>query len=197
MSDGSPPTSSQKNSSRSAPTPPSGDWIAIGEVVGAFGIRGELKVRPLTDFPERFAHTPTVYVGDQRIPHTTLGAHLHKEMVLLQLAGIEDATAAAKLRGARLWIPAADLLPLEDDRFYLHDVIGLTVRHVNGQTLGTITDVMPSAANDIFVVRDARSGAEVLLPAVKAFVKSVDVPGGVVTVDPIPGLFDDHFDEAR
>ena len=173
------------------------DWVAIGEIAGAFGVRGELKIIPLTDFPDRFERTPTVYVGDAHTPFPVLSARTHKAQVLLVLAGVENPESADRLRGSRLWIPATELRPLADDQYYLHDMVGLRVRHVNGASLGTISDVIPSAGADLYVVRNDTTGAEVLLPAVKAFIKLVDVAGGVVVVDPIPGIFDDGFEEAR
>ncbi len=118
-------------------------------------------------------------------------------MVLLRLAGVTDPAAAEALRGTALAVPASELQPLEADRFYVHDVIGLRAQHVNGQPLGTITDVLPGPGHDLFVVHDAGGQADVLVPAVKAFIKSVDVAAGVVLIDPIPGLFDDNYDEIR
>lgn len=179
-----------------APNKPSADWVAIGEIVGTFGVRGELKVVPLTDFPDRFEQTPTVYVGDAHTPFAIRSARIHKAQVLLTLAGVENPESAERLRGSRLWIPATELRPLAEDQYYLHDVVGLRVRHVNGANLGTISDVMPSAGGDLYVVRNDTTGAEVLLPAVKAFIKQVDIAGGIVIVDPIPGIFDDQFEES-
>lgn len=172
------------------------DWVTVGEIVGAFGLHGELKVHPLTDFPARFSTTPTLYVGPQHVPYAVTNAHPHKQHVLVQLAGVTDITSAERLRGSRVAIPATQVQPLAADQFYLHDVIGLRVRHVDGRDLGTVTDVLTTGANDLFVVRDAERGTEVLLPVVKAFIVSVDVGAGVVTVDPIPGLFDDAYDDA-
>lgn len=171
--------------------------MAVGEVVGAFGVRGELKIRPLTDFPERFERTPIVYVGDERTPCTVEGAHIHKQQVLLQLQGVNDPDSARRLCGARVWIPMSEIMPLPADQFYLHDVVGMRVQHVNGADLGEIVDVLATGGNDVFVVRPTGSGAQVLLPAVKEFIKLVDVERGVVTVDPIPGIFDDRYEEAR
>jgi 16S rRNA processing protein RimM len=173
------------------------DWVAVGEIVGTFGVHGELKVSPLTDFPERFERTSTVYVGKERTPFAVEGAHLHKQQVLLRLRGVTDPETGQRLRGARIWIPADQIMPLPSDQFYLHDVIGMRVRHVNGTELGTIEDVMQTGGNDVFVVRVPGSGAEVLLPAVKEFIKSVGVAERVVVVDPIPGLFDAGYEEVR
>ncbi|HEX6797520.1 MAG TPA: ribosome maturation factor RimM [Ktedonobacterales bacterium] len=173
------------------------DWVAVGEVAAPFGMRGELKVRPLTDFPERFAHTETLYAGEDHTPYAVETARLHGAQVVVRLAGIASVEAAEALRGEMLWIPASELMPLPQDSYYLHDLVGLRVRHVNGRVLGVVGDVLTGVGNDLLVVRDPQTGAETLLPAVKAFIKRVDVAGGELLVEPVPGLFDDRFEEAR
>ena len=170
-------------------------WIAVGEIVGAFGVRGEVKVLPQTDFPERFARTPILYLGDARTPHAVQSARQHQRVVILKLEGVDDMVAAARLRGLTLWIPEAERMPLSADQFYLSDVVGLPVTHVSGQPLGTVVDYIPSGANDLFVVRTP-GGREVLLPAVREFIREMDIPAGVLRVDPIPGLFDDQAENA-
>ncbi len=183
------------SSSPHSSTAPGDEWVAVGEFVGPFGIHGEVKLRPLTDFPERFERTPTIYVGDQHTAYHVEHAHLHKQLVLLRLAGIADVDAAEELRGEQVWIPASELTPLHEGQFYLHDVVGLRVQHVNGQSLGVVTDVVSTGASELFVIRDPQ-GKEVLLPVVKSFVKQIDLAQGVVLVDPIPGLFDEDYEEA-
>lgn len=173
------------------------DWVAVGEVAAPFGMRGELKVRPLTDFPERFARTATLYAGEDHTPHAVEAARIHGAQVVLRLAGIASVEAAEVLRGATLWIPASELMPLPQDSYYLHDLVGLRVRHIDGRTLGVVGDVLTGVGNDLLVVRDPHTGAETLLPAVKEFIKRVDVAGGELLVEPIPGLFDDRSEEAR
>jgi len=180
----------------SEPRPTDEEWVVVGEFVGPFGIHGEVKLRPLTDFPERFERTSTIYVGDKRVPYRVEQAHMHKQLVLLRLAGIADVDAAEQLRGEQVWIRATELTPLQEDQFYLHDVVGLRVRHVNGQPLGVVTDVVSTGASELFVIRDPQ-GKEVLLPVVKSFVKQIDLAQGVILVDPIPGLFDEDYEEAR
>jgi 16S rRNA processing protein RimM len=177
--------------------PPDMEWAAVGEVTAPFGTRGELKVRPLTDFPERFAHTKTLYVAEQHTPHAVEAARLHGTQIVLRLSGITSVEAAEALRGATLWIPTAELLPLPQDTYYLHDLIGLRVRHVDGRALGVVSDVLTGVGNDLLVVRDPQTGAETLLPAVKEFIRRVDVPAGELLVEPVPGLFDSDFEEAR
>src|SRR5260370_7674447 len=174
-----------------------GSWVVIGEVVGVFGVHGEIKVRPLTDFPERFERTRTIYLGEHHTPRAVERAHQHKNMVLLKLAGVTDPAAAEALRGTALAVPAVELQPLEADRFYVHDVIGLRAQHVNGRPLGTITDVLPGPGHDLFVVHDAGGQADVLVPAVKAFIKPVVMAAGGAPIRPIPPPFPPPLDPIR
>ena len=174
-----------------AQTPSNDEWVAIGLITAMFGIRGEMKVQPLTDFPERFLQTATVYVGDELVEWRVLGARLHQRIVILRLEGVETANDAEALRNKKLYVPASELVTLPPDHFYLHDLVGLRVIHVDGTPLGVVRDVIQSAGNDLLVIQDARTGKDVLLPTVKEFVKSVDVAGGTITIEPIPGFFDE------
>lgn len=190
-------------SSSPAPTGPSADssaddaWVAVGEIVGVFGVQGGLKIRPLTDFPERFQRTETVYLGEKRQPHRVVNATVQGRNVIIRVVGIDTPEDGARWRGARVYIPDTEITLLSSEQFYIHDVIGLRVVREDGASLGVVADVISNGSNDLFVVRDDKTGAETLLPAVKQFVKSVDVAGGQVVVTPIPGLFDDKAEEAK
>lgn len=171
-------------------------WAQVGEIVGIFGVKGELKVRPLSDFAERFAVGATLYLGDAHAQHTVTSARLRPGSHILALSGVESANDAERLRGQLLWVPSNELASLAPDQFYQHDVIGLRVEHVNGAYLGVIADILDSGQNDLYLVRNETTGAEHMLPAVKEFIKQVDIAHGVMRVEPIPGLFDDEADTA-
>ena len=174
-----------------AQTPSNDEWVAIGLITAMFGIRGEMKVQPLTDFPERFLKTTKVYVGDELVEQRVFGARLHQRIVLLRLEGVETANDAEALRNKKLYVPASELITLPPDHYYLHDLVGLRIVHMDGTELGVVRDVIQSAGNDLLVIQDARTGKDVLLPTVKEFVKAVDVASGTITVEPIPGFFDE------
>lgn len=175
---------------------PPDDWLLVGQIVGTFGLEGDLKIRLETDFPERFASTATLYLGEQHRPRKVTGTRMVGPHVLIRLEGVEDATSAGKLREVALYVPASEAVPLTPDRFYLHDVIGLRVERPDGQHLGTVTDMYLGAGQDIFVIRAVGSGREVMVPSVKEMVKRVDVAAGVVIIEPIPGIFDEAFEVA-
>jgi 16S rRNA processing protein RimM len=194
------PKRSKSSSVGAAGTPKGGtndpDWVTVGNIVGVFGLRGEVKVEPWSSFPERFAKTEILFAGPKHTPYRVLGAHPHKQHILLQLEGITSVEAAERLLGQALSIPAEQIHELPDDSFYLHDLIGLEVVHTNGRKLGIVKDVLVTGGIDLFVITSKRSGQDMLLPAVKEFIKSINIPSGVLEVDPIPGLLDDDLDTA-
>jgi 16S rRNA processing protein RimM len=170
------------------------DWVTVGHIVGVFGLHGEIKVEPWSSFPERFANTETLYAGPKHTPYRVFGAHPHKQHILVQLEGITSIDAAERLLGQALSIPAEQIHELPNDSFYLHDLIGLEVVHTNGRKLGIVKDVLVTGGIDLFVITSDRSRQDMLLPAVKEFIKSIDIPSGMLVVDPIPGLLDDDLD---
>lgn len=182
--------------SQSGETPT--DWLLIGEITGVFGLKGEVKVRPETDFPERFARTPVAYLGAEHIPLAVTAARVAPGgQVILHLAGVSDATAAAKLRGKQIFVPASEATVLPPDQYYVHDLIGLRAVRPDGTALGTLADVYTGPGNDLYVIREAGTGREVLVPAVKEMILQVDLAASMIVIAPVPGLFDDHAEIAE
>lgn len=173
------------------------DWVTVGEITGAFGIRGELKVRPLSDFTERFAPGAILYLGEKRERRVVSASRTQGTQIILALDELTTASDAERLRGKTLAIRGDQIATPAAGQFFQHDIIGLRVERMDGRALGVITDILPGAASDLYVVRDAATGEERLLPAVREFIREVDVDAGVMRVSPIPGLFDDDADEAR
>jgi len=156
--------------------------VNVGRVMGPHGIRGEIKVEPLTDFADRFQRGRRLWLPDG--PHVIERSRWQEDNVLLKLAGIDDRNQAAALRGQELKLPEAG--PLEAGRYYVHDIIGLRVEDNAGESLGTLADVLVTGANDVYVVRGERG--ELLLPAIEDVVKEVNLAGGLIRVDVLPGL---------
>jgi 16S rRNA processing protein RimM len=178
--------------------PTSQEWVTLGHVVAPFGVRGDLKVFPQTDIPNRFAQIEEIYLGPQHLPYRIASVRPYKgTMLLLHLAGIENGKQAEELRGQALDIPLACIAPLPPDQYYIHDLLGLRVETPGGQMLGVIKDILPTGGHDVYVVQEQGSRREVLVPAVKEMVKRIDITAGVLILDPIPGLFDERFEEAH
>jgi 16S rRNA processing protein RimM len=175
-------------SSRSAKPEPASDLITVGRVVAPHGIRGEVRVRVETDFPERFARMRSAYLvkaGRVEVIEV-LSARPHANGILLTLGGIGDRTAAGALRGAEIAVSRADLTPLGTDAFYVFEIIGMRVRTQDGRVLGTVAQVMQGPANDVYVVTDGHH--EVLVPALRQVVLQVDRVAREMTVALPAGL---------
>ena len=167
------------------------DTVVVGRIRRPHGVRGEVTVEVLTDDPDlRFVPGAVLRTEPaDRGPLTIVGCRWHREVLLLAIDGVESREAAEELRNTELHVPVADLPALEDpDVYYDHQLVGLTARLPDGTELGTVGAVRHEGA-DLLVVRRIEGG-ELLVPFVTAIVPTVDVPGGVVVVDPPEGLLD-------
>lgn len=161
----------------------------IGKIVNTQGIKGEVRVVPLTDFPERFFGMKEILVlqQGQLSAYHPEQVREHKNFILIKFAEVPDMNAAEQLKGALLQVPESELADLPEGYYYLHQLEGLEVRSVDGTSLGAIKEILAAGANDVWVVRDS-GGKEIMIPAVKPFIKSVDVAAGYVLVELPEGL---------
>ncbi|MER7449742.1 ribosome maturation factor RimM [Nocardia beijingensis] len=170
--------------------------LVVGRVAKSHGVRGELVVEVRTDEPEaRFA--PGARLRG-RLPRATEvreftveSAREHSGRLLVYLAGVTDRTGADALRGMLFVVDSADLPPSEDpDEFYDHELEGLEVRLLDGTVVGSVREVLHSAAGELLEVRAADDGREILIPFVTAIVPTVSLADGVIVIDPPEGLLD-------
>lgn len=154
--------------------------VQIGQIVGAFGIRGQVKVEPMTSFMERFKKGTRLRLKNEWVTVETYA--LHKNRPLLKLSGTNTATEAEKLQWEYLE-GSADFSPeLEQDEFMTEDLIGLKVITVEGDELGLVDDVLALPAHDVIVI------GEIMIPAIKEFITNIDLDAEVMTVKLIPGM---------
>jgi 16S rRNA processing protein RimM len=154
--------------------------VAVGWVAAPWGVRGDLKVQPLTDFPERFQRGAALWVQGRRIE--VQRSRWSRGFVYLGLSGIDSRNVAEELRGALLEVPESDLTPLPEGQYYRFQVIGLEVRTPEGRSLGRVAEILSTGSNDVYVVRGGPR--ELLIPAIEDVVKEVDVEGGRLVVEP-------------
>jgi len=169
--------------------------MAVGLIVGAHGLRGEIRIELHTDFPERFTPGAELFLGDDLAVAQIMSARPHKNELLLLLEGVQDRTGAEALRGTWIFIHEQDAVELEDGAFWVHDIIGMSVQSTDGQELGRVTDVISAgSANDVYVVKPIASinrGRDLLLPAIPAVIQAVDLDSRLITVSLIPGILDE------
>jgi 16S rRNA processing protein RimM len=165
------------------------DMVTIGKIERPFGVHGAVKVRSLTDRPGRFEELRAVHVADS-------GGHAVDRMVrqvrragpsyIVEFEGVTTPEQAGMLRGALLQVPRALPSVPDANAWYECDLIGMTVADEAGHVLGCLETIWDLPAHKVFVVR--HGGREVLIPAIKEFVRSVDVAQGRITVRLIEGL---------
>uniref|UniRef100_A0A7C1FE02 Ribosome maturation factor RimM n=1 Tax=Ammonifex degensii TaxID=42838 RepID=A0A7C1FE02_9THEO len=164
-------------------------FITIGEIVAPHGYRGAVRVLPLTDFPDRFRGMTRIIVCQkgERKSYAVEKVGGDRRFIILKLAGIETIEAAAALRGALLEVPREEVVSLPPGHFYIFDIIGLKVWSEEGDFLGEVSAVLKTGANDVYSVRTP-TGQEILIPALKAVVREIDLPGERMVVRLPEGL---------
>ena len=163
---------------RLSPSVPDGR-IVIGRVGAAHGIHGDLRIIPLTDFPERFSALREVMVGDELL-HV---AHVKPQgkNFLMRFREYAVREEAQRLTGRLLTVAREEAAPLDEGEYYVFDIVGLTVYDEEDNELGSVENVLRTGSNDVYAVR-SEDGHELLIPALRAVVQSIDVPGGRMTV---------------
>jgi 16S rRNA processing protein RimM len=183
-----PTTKNQGGSGSSGSRRPELCYLAVGKVIRAHGLRGEVSVAVLTEFPERFDTTEWVYLGNEfeATPYRLESYRWHQQNVLLTLAGVNNRTQAEALQGQFVQVPLGEAVSLPEGSYYLYQIVGLEVKTTEGQLLGIITDVIETGANDVYVVKN--DDRELLLPAIPDVIKSIDIAAGLMIVQLIEGL---------
>jgi 16S rRNA processing protein RimM len=165
------------------------DRIKVGKIVSAAGIKGEVKVYPYTDYPDRFEELVEVYAGEDTLEIEKV--RHQKNMVIIKFAGVDDRNAAEKLKDTFLTISREDLRELDEDEYFIFDLIGLEAVTEDGEHIGRVTDVIQNTAQDLYEI-ETDDGKKHLVPAVYEFVTDIDINSGIMKIKPIEGLFGDQ-----
>jgi 16S rRNA processing protein RimM len=169
--------------------------MAIGKIVAPQGLRGEVRVYPESDFPERFLEPGTRWLQKPGQPPVEMelvaGRYLDgKGLFVVQFARVDDREAAEAIIGSKILVRESDRPQLEEDEFHVRDLIGLTVVEQTSQAIvGTVVDVFP-AGNDLLEVQRPGKDDRVLIPFVMAIVPVVDLAQGRIEITPPKGLLD-------
>ncbi len=163
-------------------------YLTIATVLAPFGLRGELKVRIETDFPERFAALSQVYLGPDHEPFAFQAFRPHKGFGLLKLKGCDSRDEAERLRGWEVQILGEEAMPLPAGQYYIYQIEGLAVYTQDDEYLGAVEEVLSTGSNAVHVVQGPLG--EVLIPALPDVILKVDLEAGRMIVRLPPGLLD-------
>lgn len=154
--------------------------MTVGKIRGVWGLRGDIRVEVLTDFPKRFDVGRIVYLEGR--PAKVVRSRPAKKGLIIALDIVSNRTIAESLRGAELTIPSALLDPLPEGSYYHFQLIGLDVCTQEGENLGRVVDIITTAGNDVYVVSDDDERDEILVPALKENILSIDVSAKTMVV---------------
>ena len=162
-------------------------YLELGKVVNTHGIRGEIKIQPWCDDPNLFDQLSYFYIDGVR--YEIKKNRLHKNCEIVLVEGITNINQAELLKNKIVTIEREMLGALPEGTYYIADLIGLSVRTKDGQTLGNIADVLKTGSNDVYIL-DKPKEKPILIPVIDQVVKEVNIDGGFVTVELMEGLID-------
>jgi len=163
------------------------EYLVIGFLRRPFGVSGEILMDLHTDFPERFRTGRKVYVGDEHKPMTLASVRPHGENLLVRLRGVNTPEMAGQYRNTWIFIKTKDAPPLPEGKYYQYQLLGLKVVDEADHPLGTLTEILETGANDVYVVTD-EAGKETLLPAIPSVILDVQPEAGFIRVHLLEGL---------
>lgn len=168
------------------------DLFRVGVIANTHGVKGEVKVFPTTDAPERFKKLKSVILDAKREKLTLeiQSARFFKNLVIVKFKGIDDINDIEKYKGCDLYVTRENATPLDEGEYYIADLIDMKVIDDEGKELGVLFDVMQTGANDVFVVKLNDSDNELLLPNIPDCVLNVDLENRIITVHVLDGLMD-------
>jgi 16S rRNA processing protein RimM len=165
------------------------NYLKVGQIVNTHGVRGEVKVYPLTDDLKRFDKLKFVFIksGDQYKKVQVQGVKYVKAMAVLKLSGIESMNDAEKYRDMYIYIDRENAIKLPEDTYFIADLIGMDVLDGSGNPLGKLTNVISTGSNDVYEIKP-EAGKSFLIPAIGDVVKDVDVVNKKMVVELLEGL---------
>ena len=165
------------------------DYLPVGKITSTHALKGEIKVYPSLDDPDRFSSFKSVILDDgkQKREVNIERVRFSNKMIIVKLEGVDDVETAFTLRGSELLARREEICTLSEWQYFRADLIGLEVYRDSGELLGSLTDVIRTGANDVYEVK-MESGGVVLIPAIRQCILKVDIEGGSMTVHLLEGL---------
>lgn len=167
------------------------DLLQVGVITGTHGLKGEVKVFPTTDDKNRFLDLTDVILdtGRDQLDLKVEYVKFFKKFVFVKFEGLDDINQVEQYKRCPLLVTRENAVPLEEDEYFVTDLVGLTIMDESGITIGRLENVIETGANDVYEVL-TEEGAHILLPAIKDCILDVDMDEGIILVHMMKGLTD-------
>ncbi|ERI92889.1 16S rRNA processing protein RimM [Clostridiales bacterium oral taxon 876 str. F0540] len=156
------------------------EFMTVGQIINTHGVHGELKVYPLTDDIRRFRKLKKIFIDG--IENSIAWCKLQNDKVIIKVEGIDSIEMAQKYKNKYIEIPRTEAVPLNEGEYFIADLIGCKVLDENGKELGSVYDVIQTPSNDVYWVK---GNTEILVPALKTIVSSIDVIRAEIVIKPV------------
>lgn len=166
------------------------EYTIIGKIISTHGIKGEMKVFPLTDNLFRFDSLKRAYIGDNKIEVELDKVKYHKNLAILKFKEYDDINQILPLKDSYIFVDEEGKVVLPENHFFIYDLLNSKVFDTKSNLIGTIVDVIQGPSNDVYVVKDIEKNKEYLIPAVKQFIVNVNVANKTLVIDPIEGMIE-------
>lgn len=167
------------------------DYIIVGQIINTHGIKGEVKVYPLTDDIDRFDFLKSVFIGEKKAKVNIETVKYHKNIVILKFEEYNDINEIINLKNSFIYIDESQRIKLPKNHFFIYEILNSEVFDSNMDLIGTLVDIIQTSSNDVYIIKASKSKKEYLIPAVKEFIKEIDVENKKIYIDPIEGMLDE------
>lgn len=164
------------------------EYTIIGKIINTHGIRGEVKVFPLTSDIKRFDFLNYAYIGEEKIKTYLEKVRYHKNVAILKFKEFNDINEIEKFKDEFIYVDKKERVLLPENHFFIYELINSQVFDKEMNLIGLLTDVIQGPSNDVYVVKDKANGKEYLIPAVKEFILKVDTENKKIIIYPIEGM---------
>lgn len=166
------------------------DYTIIGKITNSHGVKGEVKIFPLTDNIDRFNNLESAYIGENKVSVSIERARKHKKMLILKFNKFNNINEILKFKNEYIYVGDEEKVILPEDHFFIYDLVGSEVFDMDSNKIGTLSDVLKGPRNDIYVIKDEEKDKEYLIPGVKEFINKVDISNKIIIIDPIEGMIE-------
>ena len=166
------------------------DYTIVGKITNTHGIKGEVKIFPLTDDMERFDHLKRAYIGESKTGVNLERVRYHKNLAIIKFKEYDDINEVLKFKDNYIYVDDEEKVILPEDHFFIYDLIDSQVFDMESNLVGNLIDVLKGPSNDVYIVKNMDKNKEYLIPAVKEFIIEVNINDKKIVINPIEGMIE-------
>ena len=166
------------------------EYTIVGKIINSHGIKGEVKIYPLTDKINRFDYLKTADIGDKKIKVELERVKYHKNLAILKFKEFNDINEIIFLKDSFIYVDETEKVVLPENHFFIYDLVGSKVFDTKSNLIGILSDVIQGPSNDVYIIKDVEKDKEYLIPAVNQFIININIDNKEIVVNPIEGMIE-------